>query len=241
MRGVRNLLMAGLLMLTQAACADVYQDATAGHGHVITPAYFGVHFHRLMLRPGENAVRTEWPALSFGYGQAVGLDDPLGGYRAPAGPVELRAPGCLREYGGRASRIGTVHPGIDAAMGFRATGRGVFLRFRLRRRVRAHRPLGRVRAPCRATLWRQALPHMNCGTSRNFPISRGSRQDGILYGQHSQMVEMARVARKMLDELIAAALAVHAGIREWAGSPGHVSCCGREEIRPGRVLPLLCA
>lgn len=46
--------------------ADIFAEATAGHDRVITPAYFGIHFHRLVLDPGEKAVRTQWPPLSFG-------------------------------------------------------------------------------------------------------------------------------------------------------------------------------
>ena len=56
-----------LLVTSRSSCgADVFADATAGQDRVITPEYFGIHFHRLALRPQEDAVRTQWPALRFG-------------------------------------------------------------------------------------------------------------------------------------------------------------------------------
>jgi len=54
------------LLVTQYPLADEYFDATNGRGQVITPAYFGVHFHRLVTLPEENAVPTKWPAISYG-------------------------------------------------------------------------------------------------------------------------------------------------------------------------------
>ena len=56
-----------LLATSRSSCgADIFADATAGHDRVITKAYFGTHFHRLVLDPGEKAVRTLWPSLDFG-------------------------------------------------------------------------------------------------------------------------------------------------------------------------------
>lgn len=67
MKRWRNILLLAVLMaFTQFARADVYLEATAGRGQEITPAYFGVHFHRLLVQPHEKAVRTQWPPLSFG-------------------------------------------------------------------------------------------------------------------------------------------------------------------------------
>lgn len=56
-----------LLATSRSSCgADIFSDATAGHDRVITKEYFGTHFHRLVLDPGEKAVRTLWPSLGFG-------------------------------------------------------------------------------------------------------------------------------------------------------------------------------
>lgn len=56
-----------LLVTSRSSCgADVFADATAGQDRVITPEYFGIHFHRLVLQSQEDAVLTQWPALRFG-------------------------------------------------------------------------------------------------------------------------------------------------------------------------------
>lgn len=60
------LIQAAVVTFTQVACADNYLQATESQGQEITAAYFGVHFHRLLVLPHENAVQTLWPPLSFG-------------------------------------------------------------------------------------------------------------------------------------------------------------------------------
>lgn len=68
MKGFRRLLLVlglALLATSRSSCgADAFADATAGHDRVVTPAYFGIHFHRLVLQPQEDAVRTQWPAAA---------------------------------------------------------------------------------------------------------------------------------------------------------------------------------
>lgn len=70
MTGIQRILFAlGMVLLatSRSACAaDVFAEATAGRDRVVSPAYFGTHFHRLVLRPGEQAVRTQWPSIRFG-------------------------------------------------------------------------------------------------------------------------------------------------------------------------------
>lgn len=61
-----GLILAGLLLSGAGKGADVYAEATHGQVRVVTPEFFGTHFHRLVLRPGEKAVRTQWPELPFG-------------------------------------------------------------------------------------------------------------------------------------------------------------------------------
>lgn len=52
-----------LLATSRSSCGvDTFADATSGRDRVITAEYFGVHFHRLVLQPQENPVRTQWPA-----------------------------------------------------------------------------------------------------------------------------------------------------------------------------------
>lgn len=70
MRMFRQLLVLmglALLAASRSSCgADAFADATKGRDRVITSAYFGIHFHRLVLQPQEDAVRTSWPQLKFG-------------------------------------------------------------------------------------------------------------------------------------------------------------------------------
>lgn len=46
--------------------ADVFSEVTQGYGRKIESRYFGVHLHRLVLSPGEQAVSTSWPSVAFG-------------------------------------------------------------------------------------------------------------------------------------------------------------------------------
>lgn len=70
MTNIRPILLVfcvALLATSRGACAaDVFAEATAGRERVVSPEYFGTHFHRLVLRQGEEAVRTHWPSLRFG-------------------------------------------------------------------------------------------------------------------------------------------------------------------------------
>lgn len=63
----RGGVVAALCLISMLACGgDLYSEATAGRSQVVGAEYFGVHFHRLVLRPGEKAARTVWPTLPFG-------------------------------------------------------------------------------------------------------------------------------------------------------------------------------
>lgn len=67
LRHIFFILSLALLATSRSACgADIFADATMGRDRVITPAYFGIHFHRLVLQPKEDAIRTQWPAMQFG-------------------------------------------------------------------------------------------------------------------------------------------------------------------------------
>jgi len=58
-----SLLCSGLVASAQA---DIYADITSQPTAPVTPAYFGVHFHRLAPLPAEHVAATAWPDLSFG-------------------------------------------------------------------------------------------------------------------------------------------------------------------------------
>ena len=57
------------MLLTQSSAAvadDVFMAVTVGRDRTVSPEYFGMHFHRLVLNPGEQAVQTTWPNLKVG-------------------------------------------------------------------------------------------------------------------------------------------------------------------------------
>lgn len=60
------LLALGFSQIQRSAIADPYQEATARQTQVVTPIYFGVHFHRIVVLPTEKAIPTQWPRMSFG-------------------------------------------------------------------------------------------------------------------------------------------------------------------------------
>lgn len=70
MRVIRQwFVVVGLALLVtsrSSSAVDEFAEATLGQDRVITSAFFGIHFHRLVLKPEEDAVLTQWPGLKFG-------------------------------------------------------------------------------------------------------------------------------------------------------------------------------
>ncbi|MBI2291562.1 MAG: hypothetical protein HYU73_14765 [Betaproteobacteria bacterium] len=200
------LLLAALMAFTQFACADVYLDATAGRGQEITPAYFGVHFHRLVLRPQEKAVRTQWPPLTFG---TVRLWDSVTRWAdiAPRAGVweferldyyvhEAAAHRATVLYTlGSTPRWASARPdepcGYGPGCGAEPVRMGHWEEYV--RRV-AQRYGSRIAA---YELWNE--PYFS-------DIAGDRGRPGFYTGSIFNMVEMARVARKVLDDVSAAAM-----------------------------------
>ncbi|MEC5218595.1 hypothetical protein RCH09_003569 [Actimicrobium sp. GrIS 1.19] len=63
---IRLVVILTFFLVSELVSADPYHDVTSGHPKEISPAYFGVHFHRLLVQPAEHAVRTQWPEIAFG-------------------------------------------------------------------------------------------------------------------------------------------------------------------------------
>jgi hypothetical protein len=64
-RGLSILFLGILAGLTFFAQADVFLDANASRATVIAPTYFGIHFGSRIL-PGQSALHARWPSLTFG-------------------------------------------------------------------------------------------------------------------------------------------------------------------------------
>lgn len=199
-------LAAGLLLLllaqgSSAASGDVFAEATANRGRVLTQEYFGIHFHRLVLNPDEKAIPTAWPALNFG---SVRLWDSgtLWAEVAPkAGQWNF---GRMDHYVGEANRHGasvlytlggtprwaSARPDERCPYGYGCAAEPVRLAHweEYVRRV-AQRYRGTIGA---FELWNEP----------NFSdIARDRGQPAFYSGSVADMVGMARAARKVLDEV----------------------------------------
>ena len=208
MKSWQRALVASLWAFTQVACADVYLEATANRGKEVTPSYLGVHLHRLVLRPNEHghAVRTEWPALSFG---TIRLWDSttrwadvapqpgqwnferLDTYVNAAAAHQASVLYTL----GSTPRWASARPDEACSYGFGCGAEAVRIGHweEYVRRV-AQRYGDKIAA---YELWNE--PKFS-------DIARDRGKIGFYTGSISQMVEMARVARKVLDEVSPRAL-----------------------------------
>lgn len=194
------LIQAAVLSLTQVACADTYLQATKGQGQEITAAYFGVHFHRLLVLPHENAVQTQWPLLSFG---TLRLWDSVTRWAdiAPRGGVwdferldqyvnTAVAHGATVLYTlGSTPRWASARPNEVCPYGQGCGAEPVRMaHWEEYVRRTAQRYGDRIAA---YELWNE--PNFS-----DIPRDRG--RPGFYTGSVFQMVEMARVARKVLDD-----------------------------------------
>lgn len=180
--------------------ADLYQEATAGREPTIGMSYFGTHFHRLVLNPGEKYLQTRWPTSSIG-------------------AIRLWDSGTLW------SEIAT-QPGqwkydrIDAYVQY-ATAHHASVLYVLggtprwasaRRDEKCPYGLGCAAEPVRMAHWeeyvrrvvqryRGRIQAFELWNEPNFSdIPRDRNAPGFYTGSVANMVEMARIARKVLDE-----------------------------------------
>lgn len=202
--------------------ADPYQEATAGREPIVDLSYFGTHFHRLVLNPGEKNLQTLWPVSQIG---AIRLWDsgtwwagiaPKPGqweysrmdtyvYQANAHKAEV-----LYTLGGGTPRWASARPDEKCSYGLGCAAEPVKMAHweeYVRRVVQRYR--GRIKA---YELWNEP----------NFSdIPRDKNAPGFYTGSVANMVEMARIARKVIDENDSAAV---------LSTPGFVNGSDRLEM-----------
>ena len=183
-----------------AGQSDPYLDATAGREPFIDASYFGTHFHRLVLNPGEKNLRTKWPTSKIG---SVRLWDSgtlwseiatqpgqwkfdrIDSYVEQAFAHDAKV---LYTLGGT-PKWASARPNEKCPYGYGCAAEPVRMAHweeYVRRVVQRYR--GRIKA---YELWNEP----------NFSdIARDRGQPSFYTGNIAQMVEMARIARKVLDE-----------------------------------------
>ncbi|TXT25670.1 MAG: hypothetical protein FD134_913 [Gallionellaceae bacterium] len=183
-----------------AAPADLYQEATAGREPVIGASYFGTHFHRLVLNPGERALLTHWPSSRIGairlwdsgtLWSEIATQPGQWKYERMDSYVEqavVRDADILYTLGGT-PRWASARRDEPCPYGLGCAAEPVRMAHweeYVRRVVQRYR--GRIKA---YELWNE--PHFS-------DIPRDRNAPGFYTGSVAQMVEMARIARKVLDE-----------------------------------------
>jgi hypothetical protein len=203
MKSLLRIAASTLLLLAQSDSAmsgDIFAEASAGRNKVITSAYFGTHFHRLVLNQNEKAIQTVWPSLAFG---SVRLWDsgtlwaevtPRAGQwtfdrmDAYVGGAKSHGASVLYTLGGT-PRWASARPDERCPYGFGCSAESVRIAHweEYVRRV-AQRYRGLIGA---FELWNEP----------NFSdIARDRAQPVAFFSSIANMVEMARTARKVLDE-----------------------------------------
>lgn len=181
--------------------ADPYAEVTADRQPVVAQAYFGMHFHRLVLNPGENKLLTKWPDHLVG---SVRLWDsntrwadilPSAGQwnfdRMDAYVEQATANHATILYTlGSTPKWASARQNEKCPYGFGCAAEPVRMAHweEYVRRV-AQRYRGRI---AMYELWNEP----------NFSdIARDRDQPGFYTGSIAQMVEMARIARKVQDDV----------------------------------------
>jgi len=203
-RGLSCLLLTATLLHGGAVIADVFRDATFGRYPKINAWYVGVHLHRLVLNPNEKAIPgaipTRWPQIGIG---TIRLWDSGVQWADMA-----RKPG---EW--NFDRFDTY---VDAA---KLNDADVLYTLGSTPRWASARPdercpygLGCSAEPVRFAHWEEyvrrvaqrygsRLAAYELWNEPNFSdIARDKGHPGFYSGTLAQMVELARLARKVLDE-----------------------------------------
>lgn len=201
LRSLFFILLGGVSLtgIIQLAFADVYANVTQKRSQVVKTAYFGTHFHRLVLNPGQIA-RTSWPdervgsARLWDSGVLWAEVAPSAGrwnfermdiYVAQAGMHDATV---LYPLGGT-PRWASARPDEPCPYGFGCAAESVKIAHweeYVRRVVQRYR--GRIGA---YELWNE--PYFS-------DIPQDRKATSAFYtGSVANMVEMARIARKVLD------------------------------------------
>lgn len=200
------------LLLTHFAVADIFNDASVVSDKAIIPTYFGIHFGSKIM-PGQTTLRAQWPPFSFGtvrlwdtytrWGDVTPRAgewnfDRIDAYLALAQPRHAEVLYTL----GSTPRWASARPDEPCSYGKGCSAEPVTMAHweeYVRRLAQRYR--GQIYA---YELWNE--PNF----SDNFPASVQS--SGFYSGSLAQMIEMARIARKVLDEVDPKALLSSPGI-----------------------------
>lgn len=196
------------------AGANVLLDTQAGRGREITPLYFGMHFLGLVSSPGKGHVPTQWPPQSFGsvrlWDTATRWADiaPRAGewnfdrldyYVSAASAHHAQVTYVL----GSTPRWASARPEEPCPYGLGCSAEPVRMAHweeYVRRVVQRYR--GRIHA---YELWNE--PNV-VDNFRDRSLMKGY----FFTGSVAQLVEMARIARKVLDEFDPNAILTTPGI-----------------------------
>jgi hypothetical protein len=190
-------LLVGFSLVGQA---DPYQEATAGREPIIGLSYFGTHFHRLALNPGERNLQTRWPESGIGTIRLWDSDTLWTQIDTKPGQWEY---GRMDTYVYQA----TIHH-ATVLYTFGGTPRWASAR----RDEKCPYGLGACAEPVRMAHWEEYVRRVvqryhgrikayELWNEPNFSdIPRDRNQPAFYTGSVANMVEMARIARKVLDE-----------------------------------------
>jgi hypothetical protein len=183
-----------------AGQSDPYLEATAGRVPDIDISYFGTHFHRLVLNSGESNLRTIWPTSNIGtirlwdsgtLWSEIATQPGQWKYERMDEYVEqatFHNATVLYTLGGT-PRWASARPNEKCSYGLGCAAEPVRMAHweeYVRRVVQRYH--GRIKA---YELWNEP----------NFSdIARDRGQPSFYTGSIAQMVEMAKIARKVLDE-----------------------------------------
>lgn len=195
------LVLASLVGVSPNSQADTYQEATTGRKLAVGISFFGTHFHRLVLKPGEKWLLTRWPDAGIG---AIRLWDSgvwWAGISPRPGQWVFDRPDAYVQYamahhaevlfvlGGGTPRWASARPDERCSYGFGCAAEPVRMAHweeYVRRVVQRYH--GRIKA---YELWNEP---------RFSDIPRDKNGPSFYTGDVANMVEMARIARKVLDE-----------------------------------------
>lgn len=203
MRGAGFLIALGLaasLLSSPMWASDIYVDATQAPTSVISPVYFGAHFHRIVVLPTEKAVSTQWPTLQIGSMRLWDTVTRWGDVAPSAGKWEFTRMDTFVDTGvnngaevlytlGSTPRWASARPNEKCPYGFGCGAESIRIaHWEEYVRLVAQRYGNRIHA---YELWNE--PYFS-------DFARDVGRPGFFTGSVKSMVEMAKTARKVLDE-----------------------------------------
>lgn len=208
--------LVSLLVLTSLSAVAIgipsdKRELSPGRSVTLEPAFFGIHFHRLLLMQGEQAISTQWPPLLFGvlrlwdsrtrWADVETENDVWRFVRLDHYVNEAQARGVKVLYTlGSTPAWASARPDEPCSYGRGCAAEPRSLDdWRDYVRTVAQRYRGRI---CCYELWNEPK-------FVDFPRDRGVTQ--FFSGSVADMVSMARIAREVLDEVDPEALLLTPG------------------------------